>query len=132
MTVRRVIVDHVDILVADLEASVGFYTAALAPLGFTLTAYEEAEGYAGFGVDGMDDFGMNRLGPDDSPTTFAHIAFVAESREAVDAFYEAALAAGGTSKIPPALHPEYHATYYGAFVWDFHHNNVEAVNHGRD
>jgi catechol 2,3-dioxygenase-like lactoylglutathione lyase family enzyme len=132
MTVRRILIDHVDILVADLEASVAFYTTALAPLGFELAEHSPEQGYAGFGPEGAVDFGIHLLGPDDSPTTNAHIAFVAESREAVDAFYAAALAAGGTSKIPPALHPEYHATYYGAFVWDLHHNNIEAVYHGRD
>ena len=58
-----------------------------------------------------------------------HVAFVAASRAAVDAFYHAALQAGGTDNGPPGLRPEYHANYYGAFVLDLDGNNVEAVCH---
>ncbi len=58
-----------------------------------------------------------------------HVAFVAPSREAVDAFYRAALAAGGKDNGPPGLRPDYHANYYGAFVLDPDGNNVEAVCH---
>ena len=58
-----------------------------------------------------------------------HVAFVATSREAVDAFYRAALAAGGKDNGPPGLRPHYHANYYGAFVLDLDGNNIEAVCH---
>ncbi len=105
MTERRIVVDHVGLLVADLEASRRFYTAALAPLGFSLVR-EEEDG-AAFGVEGADDFGINF---NEEPTTRAHVAFVAETRAAVDAFYVAALAAGGRARSGPALHPEYHPT----------------------
>jgi catechol 2,3-dioxygenase-like lactoylglutathione lyase family enzyme len=125
MTVRRVIVDHVGLLVRDLAASARFYRAALAPLGFTLL-YEEEDG-AAFGIEGVDDFGINRS---DTPTAHAHVAFLAESRAAVDAFYAAALAAGGRPNEPPALRPEYHANYYAAYVYDPDGNNIEAVHHG--
>ena len=125
MTVRRVVVDHVGLLVRDLAASRRFYEAALAPLGFDLLA-ERGDG-ASFGVEGTDDFGIDRS---DSPTTRAHVAFVAPSREAVDAFYAAALEAGGRDKSAPALRPEYHPTYYAAYVWDPDGNNIEAVHHG--
>jgi len=60
------------------------------------------------------------------------VAFVSPSREAVDAFYAQALAAGGQSKLSPQVHPEYHSTYYAAYVFDPDGNNIEAVHHGRD
>ena len=125
MTVPRVVVDHVGLLVRDLEASRRFYEAALRPLGFGLLDHS-ADG-AAFGVTGADDFGLNRS---DEPTTGAHVAFVAESREAVDAFH-AALAGGGRDKSPPALRPEYHPGYDAAYVWDPDGNNIEAVHHDR-
>jgi predicted lactoylglutathione lyase len=58
-----------------------------------------------------------------------HVAFVAPSRAAVDAFYQAAMKAGGKDNGPPGLRPEYHANYYGAFVLDPDGNNAEAVCH---
>jgi predicted lactoylglutathione lyase len=58
-----------------------------------------------------------------------HVAFAACSREAVDAFYRAGLAAGGKDNGPPGLRPHYHANYYGAFVLDPDGNNIEAVCH---
>lgn len=127
MTVRRVMIDHVDLLVRDLEASRRFYEACLAPLGFGLT--KQRETFCGFGADGAEDFALNLIAEGDTPTTGAHVAFVAETRAMVRDFYEAALAAGGTSKIPPAPHPEYSPTYYGAFVYDPDGNNIEAVCH---
>ena len=129
MTVRRVVIDHVDLLVSDLEVSRRFYEAALAPLGFGIV--DRSETYYGFGVDGSEDFAINLIAEGDTPTTAAHVAFVAESREAVHAFYDAAIRAGGRSKQAPALHPEYHPGYYGAFVYDPDGNNVEAVFHDR-
>lgn len=85
------------------------------------------EDCVGFGLPGLDDFGICR-GPE--PSTRAHVAFISPNPEAVDAFYQAALAAGGRSKRPPGLRPEYHAEYYGAYVWDPDGNNIEAVHHG--
>ena len=129
MTVRRVVIDHVDLLVADLAASRRFYEAALAPLGFGIVAQSETS--YGFGVEGAEDFAINLIAPGDTPTTGAHVAFVAENREAVRAFYDAAIDAGGRSKQEPALHPEYHPGYFGAFVYDPDGNNIEAVHHDR-
>jgi predicted lactoylglutathione lyase len=59
-----------------------------------------------------------------------HIAFSADSREAVQAFHEAALAAGGEDNGAPGERPEYAPGYYGAFVLDPDGHNVEAVFHG--
>ena len=130
MTVRRVVIDHVDLLVRDLDASRRFYEAALTPLGFGIV--DQSETYYGFGVEGAEDFAINLIAPGDTPTTSAHVAFVAEDQDAVHAFYRAALAAGGRSKQEPALHPEYHPGYFGAFVRDPDGNNVEAVHHTFD
>ncbi len=130
MTVRRVVIDHADLLVADLEASRRFYEAALAPLGFGIVSRGETS--YGFGLDGVNDFGINLIAPDDTPTRSAHVAFVAEDRAAVAAFHEAAVAAGGRSKQGPALHPEYSPTYFGAFVYDPDGNNIEAVCHAAE
>lgn len=126
MTTRRIVVDHVGILVQDLAISRTFYEAALAPLGFHVM-YEDVDG-AAFGLKGADDFSIHLH---TKPTTQAHIAFVAEERAMVDAFYRAALAHGGREKSAPALHPEYHPGYYAAYVWDPDDNNIEAVYHGR-
>jgi catechol 2,3-dioxygenase-like lactoylglutathione lyase family enzyme len=124
MTIRRVVVDHVSLVVQDLEASRRFYQAALAPLGIVeLTA--ESDGVA-FGAEGMDDFAID-AGP--HPTSRAHVAFDAPSREAVDAFYAAALAHGGRHRGAPGVWVQYSERYYAAFVWDPDDNNIEAVFH---
>ncbi len=64
------------------------------------------------------------------PVPAVHVAFAADDRASVDAFHEAAIAAGGHDNGRPGLRPEYHPTYYGAFVLDPDGNNVEAVRHG--
>jgi catechol 2,3-dioxygenase-like lactoylglutathione lyase family enzyme len=122
--VRTVVVDHLSIRVRDLEASRRFYEAALAPLGFGVVS--APEGGTAFGLQGADDFWILE---GDEPSKRVHVAFAAPHRAAVDAFYRAALEAGGRDNGPPGLRPEYHAGYYGAFVLDPDGNNVEAVHH---
>lgn len=129
MTIRRVVVDHVDFLVRDLTESRRFYEAILAPLGFEVMIEEDAS--CAFGVKGSEDFAIDLIAPGDTPTTGAHVAFIADNREAVDAFYKAALQIGGRSKQEPSLHPEYHSGYYAAFIYDPEGNNIEAVYHDR-
>jgi catechol 2,3-dioxygenase-like lactoylglutathione lyase family enzyme len=127
MTVRRVVVDHVVLVVADLEASRRFYRAALAPLGIEeLNA--ESDGVA-FGADGLDDFAIVA---GRRPTTGAHVAFDAPSREAVDGFYAAALEHGGRRRGAPGVWVQYSERYYAAYVWDLDGNNVEGVFHSRE
>jgi catechol 2,3-dioxygenase-like lactoylglutathione lyase family enzyme len=124
MDVRRVIVDHVLFVVADVDASRRLYTAALAPLG-----YEELylqEDCVSYGADDLDDFTICRGDP---VTTAAHVAFSADSREAVDAFFAAAVANGATGRGEPGVWTQYSERYYGAFVNDLHRNNLEAVWH---
>jgi catechol 2,3-dioxygenase-like lactoylglutathione lyase family enzyme len=124
VTQRRVIVDHVLFVVEDLEASRGLYTAALAPIGFA-EVHVQLDGVH-YGAEGLDDFAIYLGSP---VTAHAHVAFDADGREAVDAFFEAAIANGATLRGKPGVWPQYSDRYYAAFVNDLHHNNVEAVWH---
>jgi catechol 2,3-dioxygenase-like lactoylglutathione lyase family enzyme len=81
---------------------------------------------AGFGVDGKPSFWVAERAPVGGSF---HVAFTASSRPAVDAFHAAALAAGGRDNGGPGPRPQYHPTYYGAFVLDPDGNNIEAVCH---
>jgi catechol 2,3-dioxygenase-like lactoylglutathione lyase family enzyme len=119
------IIDHIGLVVGDYRRSKYFYTRALAPLGIGLQM--EAGGWAGFGKNGKPEFWF---GEGESGTLRpVHIAFVAESRVLVGAFYVAALAAGGRDNGPPGIREIYHSNYYGAFVLDPDGHNIEAVCH---
>ena len=82
----------------------------------------------GFGVPPMPDFW---IGPQETGDGFreSHIAFTAPDRAAVQAFFDAAVAAGAEVLHAPRMWPEYHPNYFGAFVRDPDGNNVEAVCH---
>ena len=132
--------DHMTFRVTDIHRAKAFYGAALAPLGYSV-AYEGQHGanILGFSypdssepdgqkadvwfIDGPSPYG----GP--PATAGCHLAWRAESRAQVDAFYRAALAAGGKDNGAPGLRPHYHPHYYGAFVIDPEGNNIEAVCH---
>jgi catechol 2,3-dioxygenase-like lactoylglutathione lyase family enzyme len=117
-------IDHSGVTVSDVAKSKAFYRAALAPLGYTvLMEFEQA---AGFGVSPKPDFWIGQGKPNVPPI---HIAFRAESRATVDAFYKAAMAAGGSDNGAPGPRPHYHPSYYGAFVLDPDGHNIEAVCH---
>ena len=117
--------DHVGLDVSDYEASKAFYEQALAPLGIALMM-EPIEGIGGFGAEfPFFWIGQRERGPDSG----THVAFRTESRETVDAFHAAAVAAGGKDNGGPGLREIYHPHYYGAFVLDPDGNNVEAVCH---
>ena len=123
--------DHIGFSVADFGLSRAFYEAALTPLGLGIemvVTKEETGDYegAGFGSEGKPFFW---IGTGDKPKGGAHVAFTAGTRAAVDAFYEAAMAAGGKDNGGPGLRPHYHTNYYGAFVFDPDGNNIEAVCH---
>ena len=124
-------IDHLGITVSDFDASKAFYDKALAPLGASLIMMVPAEYTGGVKVGGYGrekpDFWLHE-GKDAGPGR--HYAFTARSRAEVDAFYKAAMAAGGRENGAPGLRPHYHANYYGAFVSDPDGNNIEAVCHG--
>ncbi|HZP76879.1 MAG TPA: VOC family protein [Pseudolabrys sp.] len=123
--------DHIGFSVSDYARAKRFYTQALAPLGYALIMEVEQEtqkGFpaAGFGAKGKPDFW---IGGEGGLNKAVHVAFVANDRATVDAFYQAALAAGARDNGAPGLRPHYHADYYAAFVLDPDGHNVEAVCH---
>ena len=121
------LIHHVDCEVADFERSRNFYGAALAPLGLGLVLELEREGgrrLAGFGV-APDPVFWIRAGA--GAPNRVHVAFRAATRAAVDAFYAAALEAGGRDNGAPGLRPRYGDYYYAAYVRDPDGHNIEAV-----
>jgi catechol 2,3-dioxygenase-like lactoylglutathione lyase family enzyme len=124
-------IDHLGMSVSDYERAKAFYARALAPLDYSLimevTAEQTGHGAAaGFGAGGKPDFWIGGEGAMNKPV---HVAISAKDRATVDAFYKAAMAAGGRDNGPPGLRPHYHANYYGAFVLDPDGHNIEAVCH---
>jgi catechol 2,3-dioxygenase-like lactoylglutathione lyase family enzyme len=113
--------DHIGLKVKDVAASVRFYEAALKPLGYVKASSDESG--AGFGPRGAPALwlGVGKPGPG------VHVAFVAPNREAVDAFYDAGLGAGGKENGKPGPRADYGPKYYAAFLYDPDGNNVEAV-----
>jgi catechol 2,3-dioxygenase-like lactoylglutathione lyase family enzyme len=118
--------DHVGLNVRDYAASRAFYERALAPLGYgVVMAFDEWKACA-FGPEGKPGFWVEEREPFGTGT---HVAFTVDDRAKVDAFHEAALAAGGSDNGEPGLREHYHPTYFGAFVLDPDGNNVEVVCH---
>ena len=118
-------IDHTGVIVGSFEASRRFYAAALAPLGHELLLEFHAS-VAGFGEPGKPDFWIAQGEPN---TPRIHVAFRADTRREVDAFYEAALGAGARDNGAPGLKAQYHPDYDGAFVLDPDGHNIEAVCH---
>ena len=118
--------DHITITVSDFQQSKAFYEACLAPFGYR-SLFGEDGVYAGFGST-RPQFWISQRDDTHPTVTKTHIAFSCSTRELVDAFYTAAIAAGGKDNGKPGLRPEYHENYYGAFVIDPDGNNIEAVN----
>ena len=126
-------IDHASVSVSDPAASKAFYEAALAPLGYRVVMeFGPVTGLGGPTPGAPEDAPVHAdlwLAPAENPTP-CHIAVTASSTAQVDAFHEAALAAGGTDNGGPSERPHYHPGYYGAFVLDPDGNNLEAVFHG--
>ena len=122
-------IDHISLQCSDVPASGVFYDAVLAPLG-GVRAMDFGE-VIGYGVPPKPEFW---IGPHNTGTGFreSHIAFTAASRDAVRAFFAAAVAVGAEVLHEPKVWPEYHPAYYGAFVRDPDGNNVEAVCHAAE
>ncbi|HET8581046.1 MAG TPA: VOC family protein [Candidatus Paceibacterota bacterium] len=113
---------HTSLPVTDYERAKAFYAAVLAPLGYTLAKeYGEAAGFNdGTNTDLWIAKGEHGVVP-------LHVAFEAKSKEQVDAFHAAALAAGGTDNGAPGYRPDYWPGYYAAFAYDPDGHNLEAV-----
>jgi catechol 2,3-dioxygenase-like lactoylglutathione lyase family enzyme len=120
-------IDHTSIAVRDLKKGEAFYAALLAPLGLAKLR-EWPDAAIGFGKK-YPEFWINRRAAMDrvADDSGVHICLRAPSAEAVDAFHAAALKAGGTSDGAPGVRPEYHQTYYAAFIRDPDGNRIEAV-----
>ena len=118
--------DHVKFGVSDYAASRSFFVRALEPLGVT-----DVREWPPNGVELSQPKGTVSLCLYETKEQPAHLhlAFAAESRQQVQAFYRAALEAGGKDNGPPGLRPHYHASYYAAFVIGPDGHNVEAVCH---
>jgi len=136
------VIDHIGLSVSDLERSQAFYDAAFLPLGcellMTVTPEMTGDGSTvlGYGPRGTTPEGLQSGKPSfwvgntmGHTTPRIHVAFVARTRGAVDAFYVAAMAAGGTDNGPPGPRPIYHPNYYGAFVLDPDGHKIEGVCH---
>jgi catechol 2,3-dioxygenase-like lactoylglutathione lyase family enzyme len=124
-------IDHLGITVRDHDASKDFYLKALAPLGIGVVmsvSKEESGGESDFTGLGYDQTPFFWIGQG-TPGGALHLCFSAKTRAAVDAFYNAALAAGARDNGPPGIRAHYHPNYYGAFVIDLNGINLEAVCH---
>ena len=119
--------DHVKFGASDFAASKAFFLKALAPLGVAVVS------------EGAPAYGVELARPDSNASlvicqaqekpAHLHVAFVADSRQQVEAFHRAALEAGGKDNGAPGLRPQYHANYYAAFVIAPDGHNIEAVCH---
>ncbi|HTE54808.1 MAG TPA: VOC family protein [Kofleriaceae bacterium] len=119
--------DHVKFGVTDYAASKAFFIKALEPLGVAVVA----EGPPTYGVELCPPEGVASLciyQTEEKPAHL-HLAFTAENRQQVEAFYRAALEAGGKDNGAPGLRPQYSGKYYAAFVLGPDGHNIEVVCH---
>ena len=118
--------DHVKFGVSDYASSKAFFVKALEPLGVVAGS----EGPPAYGIElcAKSNVSLCLFQTDEKPAHL-HLAFTAENRGQVDAFYRAALAAGGKDNGPPGLRPQYSGKYYAAFVIGPDGHNIEAVCH---
>lgn len=119
--------DHVKFGVSDYAASKAFFLRALEPIGVAVVA-EGSSPAVGVELSPKGKASLCLYQTDEKPAHL-HLAFVAENRSQVDAFYRAALEAGGKDNGAPGLRPHYHAHYYAAFVIGPDGHNIEVVCH---
>jgi len=116
--------DHIGLNASDHKKSTDFYTKALAPLGYG--PIKDFGTWIGFGKGDKAQLWIVAREP---ASTGTHIALSASDRKSVDAFYAAAMAAGGKDNGKPGVRADYSPTYYAAFVFDPDGNNIEVVSH---
>lgn len=127
--------DHTGIVVSDLAKARAFYDAIAKPLGLVTADNFKGSFVLGKGANQYPYLWIGTLIPSywiegSRPgINQMHVAFSAPSKEAVDAFYDAALAAGGKDNGKPGPR-EGVDRYYGAFVLDPDGNNIEACFRG--
>jgi catechol 2,3-dioxygenase-like lactoylglutathione lyase family enzyme len=122
---RGRLIDHVQLVVTDIETSKAFYSAVFKVLGI----HRGGEGEGDFWADELVISSKESAAAQGHLTGRGHLALQAENPDQVDAFHKAALAAGGRDNGPPGYRP-YHPGYYAAFILDPDGNNLEAVFHG--
>jgi catechol 2,3-dioxygenase-like lactoylglutathione lyase family enzyme len=122
---RGRLIDHLQLVVADLERSRRFYEAVLTVLEIPLGG----EGPGFFWIDELVVSSVESPASSGKVTGPTHLAFQAKDRETVERFHLAGIAAGGADNGAPGLRP-YHPDYFAAFLLDPDGNNVEAVYHG--
>ena len=127
-------IDHIGIIVTDFPNSRAFYEKALAPVGYgkLMELCPEITGtvrVAGYGEGQKPDFWISEASAAKPASGITHLALRVASRAQVDAFFAAAIAAGGRDNGAPGIRAHYHPNYYGAFVLDPDGHNIEAVCH---
>jgi lactoylglutathione lyase len=122
---RGRLIDHIQLVVKDIEASKRFYRAVFEVLNIPLGGEADDHLWA----DELFISNKESEAAAGALTGRVHLAFQANDRETVQRFHETALASGGRENGPPGERP-YHPGYYGAFVLDPDGNNIEAVFHG--
>ena len=118
-------IDHASVHVSDIAKAKGFYSKALAPIGYSMLSEYPEYKVAGYGENGKADFWISADGSEQEN----HVAFAAKDKASVDAFYKAGLAAGGTDNGAPGYRKNYSPGYYAAFVKDMDSHNIEVVFH---
>ena len=124
------LIDHVEIPVSDADAARAFYEAALGPLGVAcIVSVSPDHSASGTKRHGLGSDGYPRLWIHDGEPApgGVHLAFAAPDRATVDAFYAAAMSAGGRDNGRPGIRVRYHPSYYAAYVHDLDGNNIEVV-----
>lgn len=128
-------IDHIGLAVSDIARSRAFYERALAPLGMRVLAVvsrDQSESGGEVVMFGAAEGVTFVIADNERPGEGNHVAFRAGTRDQVEAFHEAALAAGGTDLGAPGLREHYGPTYYAAFVLDPDGFNIEAVCHAAE
>jgi catechol 2,3-dioxygenase-like lactoylglutathione lyase family enzyme len=123
------ILSHVTLGVLDIPRAVAFYDAVLGELA--ITRGKSGDGFAGWGSPHESGFFVTRP-LDGKPASVGNgvsVSFLAPSRDAVDRFWNKAIALGAGDEGKPGLRPHYHANYYAAYVRDPDGNKVAAVCH---
>jgi catechol 2,3-dioxygenase-like lactoylglutathione lyase family enzyme len=125
------VLDHLSVGVENLERAAAFYDAALGALGYVRLSHNPRHvAYGPEGFTGEAPFAILAMGAEvKAPRGGFHLAFAAPSREAIDRFHAAALAAGGVDEGPPGIRENYNPGYYAAFVRDLDGHRLEAVLH---
>lgn len=119
--------NHINLVVTDLEKSKKFFQAALTPLGYKLLAeHPKSAGFGQADIEGSRDFWIKEGSVGDNKS-FSCLAFTAPNKETVDNFHKQAIKAGAKDNGPPGYRPKYHAGYYATYVIDPNGYNIEAV-----